>query len=85
MKIKTKRIESHRKGYLQGSPDLMINNLHKHYTGFAIKLKNPNGKRILSYDQSKMLRQYQNNGFKTLVFNDFDHIIEQLIKYFTSV
>ena len=24
-----KRIESHRKGYLQGSPDLIINNLHK--------------------------------------------------------
>ena len=30
-----KRIESQRKGYLQGSPDLIINNLHKHYTGFV--------------------------------------------------
>ena len=80
-----KRIESHRKGYLRGFPDLIINNLHKHYTGFAIKFKNPNGKRILSYDQSKMLRQYQNNDFKTLVFNNFDHIIEQLIEYFRSV
>ena len=59
-----KRIESHRKGYLRGSPDLIINNLHKHYTGFVIEFKNPNGKGILSYDQSKMLRQYQNNGFK---------------------
>ena len=30
-----KRIESHKKGYLRGSRDLIINNLHKHYTGFA--------------------------------------------------
>ena len=29
-----KRIDSFKKGYLRGSPDLVINNLHKHYTGF---------------------------------------------------
>ena len=75
-----KRIESYMKGYLHGSPDLIINNFHKNYTGFAIELKNTNGKGILSYDQSKMLKQYQNNGFKTLVSNDYDYIIEQLIE-----
>ena len=80
-----KRKESYKKGYLRGSPDLIINNLHKNYTGFAIEFKNPNGKGILSYDQSKMLRQYQNNGFKTLVSNDYDYIIEQLIEYFRDV
>ena len=89
MKIKTlhvnKRIESYKKGYLCGSPDLIINNLHKHYTGFAIEFKNPKGNGILSDDQSKMLWQYQNNGFKTLVSNDYDYIIEQLIEYFRDV
>ena len=30
-----KGIVSHKEGYLHGSPDLIINNLHKHYTGFA--------------------------------------------------
>ena len=84
-----KRIESHNKGYLRGSPDLIVNNLHKHHTGFAIEFKNPNGKGLLSYDQSKMLRQYQNNGFKTLISmtmtNDYDYIIEQLIEYFRDV
>ena len=79
------RIDSYRKGYLRGSPDLIINNLHKHYTGFAIEFKNPNSKGIVSPDQSKMLRQYQSNGFKTLVSNDYDHIIEQLIEYFRDV
>ena len=34
-----KRIDSFKKGYLRGSPDLIINNLHKHYTGFCIKLR----------------------------------------------
>ena len=80
-----KRIDSFKKGYLRGSSDLIINNLHKHYTGFCIEFKNPNGKGNLSSDQSMMLRQYQNNGFKTLVSNDYDHIIEQLIEYFRNV
>ena len=80
-----KRIDSFKKGYLHGSPDLIINNLHKHHSGFAIEFKNPNGKGILSPEQSMMLRQYQNNGFKTLVSNDYDHIIEQVIEYFRDV
>ena len=79
------RINSHKKGYLRGSPDLIINNLHKHYTGFCIEFKNPKGNGVLSPDQSMMLRQYENNGFKTLVSNDYDHIIEQLIEYFRDV
>ena len=88
MGIKTlvkKTIVSHQNGYLRGSPDLIINNLHKHYTGFATEFKNPKGIGVLSYDQSKMLRQYESNGFKTIVSNDYDHIIEQLIEYFKDV
>ena len=76
-----KRIDSFKKGYLHGSPDLIINNLHKHYTGFCIEFKSPKGNGVLSPDQSMMLRQYQNNGFKTLVSNDYDQIIE----YFRDV
>ena len=80
-----KRIESHNKGYFRGSSDLIINNLHKHYTGFVTEFKNPRGNGVLSCDQSKMLQQYQNNGFKTLVSNDYDYIIEQLIEYFRDI
>ena len=80
-----KRIDSFKKGYLRGSPDLIINNLHKHYRGFCIEFKNPKGNGVLSPDQSMMLRQYQNNGFKTLVSNDYDYIIEQIIEYFRDV
>ena len=80
-----KRIDSFKKGYLRGSPDLIINNLHKHYTGFYIELKSPKGNGVLSPDQSMILLQYQNSGFKTLVGNDYDHIIEQVIEYFRDV
>ena len=80
-----KRINSFKKGYLRGSPDLIINNLHKHYTGFCIKFKSPKGNGVLSPDQSMILLQYQKNGFKTLVSNDYDHIIKQVIEYFRDV
>ena len=79
-----KRIDSFKKGYLHGSPDLIINNLHKRYSGFAIEMKTPKGNGVLSPDQSMMWRQYRNNGFKTLS-NDYDHIIEQIIEYFRDV
>ena len=71
-----KRIDSIKKGYLRSSPDLVINNLHKCYSGFAIEMKSPKGNDALSPDQSMMLLQYQNNCFKTLVSNDYDNIIE---------
>ena len=80
-----KRIDSFKKGYLCGSPDLIINNLHKHYTGFCIEFKSPKGNGVLSPDQSMILQQYQNNGFKILVSNDYDQIIEQIIEYFRDV
>ena len=80
-----KRIDSFKKGYLRGSADLIINNLHKHYTGFCIEFKSPKGNGVLSPDQSMTLLQYKNNGFKTLVSNDYDHIIEQVIEYFRDV
>ena len=80
-----KQIDSFKKGYIRGSFDLIVLNLHKYHTGLAIEFKNPKGKGILSPDQSKMLRQYENNGFKTLVSNDYDHIIEQIIEYFRDI
>ena len=80
-----KRIDSFKKGYLHGSPDLIINNLHKRYTGFCIEFKSPKGNGVLSPDQSMILLQYQNNGFKTLLSNGYDHIIEWVIEYFRDV
>ena len=49
------RIDSYKKGYLRGSPDLIISNLHKHYTDFAIEFKSPKGNGVQSPDQSMLL------------------------------
>ena len=38
-----KRIDFFKKGYLRGSSDLIINNLHKCYSDFAIEFKSPKG------------------------------------------
>ena len=51
------RIRSFRSGYLRGNLDLIIHDLHKHYTGFAIELKSLKRNDILLPDQSMMLRQ----------------------------
>ena len=39
----------------------------------------------MSEDQSKMMRQYHLHGFKTLVSNDYDRIIEDILEYFKDV
>jgi len=80
-----KRIDSFKKGYLKGSPDLIINNLHKYYSGLVIEFKTPKGNGRLSKEQINMLHQYKLNNFKVLVSNDYDFIIEQLIEYFRDV
>ena len=79
------RYKSHNMGYQKGSPDMIIQNLHKYYSGFAIEFKNPNGNGILSEQQSVILNEYKNNGFKVLVSNDYDEIITELIHYFDGV
>ena len=61
-----KRINSFKKGYLRGSPDLIINNLHKCYSGFCIEFKSPKGNGVLSPDQSMILLQYQTMALKSL-------------------
>ena len=48
-------------------------------------MKSPKGNGVLLPDQSMMLQQYQKNGFKTLVSNDYDQIIEHIIEYFRDV
>ena len=75
-----KRIASFNKGYIKGTPDLIINNLHRYYTGFA-----PKGYGTLSNEQSNILFHYQLNGFKTLVSNHYNRIVEELLVYFRDV
>ena len=80
-----KRLDSYKMGYMKGIPDLLITNLHKKFAGFAIEFKTPKGTGIVSPDQESMLEKYKQNNWKTLLTNDYDDCIVQLVDYFEGV
>ena len=79
------RIKSYNMGYQKGACDLFIGNMHLKYSGFAIEFKTPTGYGKLSKEQEMMLQEYENNNYKTLVSNDYDEIIKEIILYFQGV
>ena len=78
---KDKRTYAYRAGYIAGTGDIVINNLHKQYNGLTIELKTPNGKGKLSDKQHSFLDMSKINGHKILVSNDYDEIIKVIIEY----
>ena len=76
-----KRIKSYNMGYEAGSFDLIINNLNKKYNGFALEFKNPNGRGVVSNKQLEMQKKYEMNNFKTLITNDYNKCIVEIIEY----
>ena len=79
------RLRSYNLGYQKGSPDLIIQNLHNVYSGFAIEFKSPIGYGELSEHQNVMLQEYTNNGFKVLLSNDYDEIIKEMQSLFQKI
>ena len=80
-----KRSQCYYKGYRGGQPDLLILNNHKTYRGFAIELKTPKGNGQMSENQQLYMDMLHQNGFKTLVSNDYDEVVVELTKYFQDV
>ena len=76
-----KRIRSFCKGYQKGQPDLIITNLHKHYSGFCIEFETPKNNGQLSDSQRELLQNYKINNYKCLVSSDYDTIIHQITNY----
>ena len=81
----TKRIDSYKKGYQKGQPDLIITNLHKYYNGFCIEFKTPKDNGIVSKAQKDLLDEYKYNGFKVMISNDYDLIIREVNSYMCNV
>lgn len=77
-----KRIDSARKGYLKGQPDILIVSPYSGYTGFAIELNIPKGWGLLSNTQKGVLTRLEAQKFKTLVSNDYDEVVRELCLYF---
>ena len=76
-----KRQKSFLTGYISGTYDLIIMNAHIRYSGFCIEFKSPTGLGVISDAQKIMEQKYQQNNFKTLISNDYNQILYEIIMY----
>ena len=63
----TKRINSWKKGYQKGQPDIIIMNNHMNYSGFCIRFKSPTNNYQVSEAQLEMKGKYKENGYKFII------------------
>ena len=75
------RTDAYKRGYKGGQPDLILLNKHNNYKGLAIELKTPTGLGVISDKQKNYINSLDNNGFLTLISNNYDEIITTIIKY----
>jgi hypothetical protein len=75
------RLSSVKRGYKNGSPDLMIFEKCNKYIGICVELKSPNGKGKISPEQLEFLNEMKRRDYYILVSNDFGHIIKTITKY----
>ena len=80
-----KRLDSCKKGYLRGTPDLMILNYHKDYRGLCIEFKSPTNNYCVSESQIKMKEKYRSNDYAFILSNDYDKISKNIHKYMAGV
>ena len=80
-----KRLDSYKKGYMRGQPDLMILNYHKDYKGLCIEFKSPTNNYNVSEAQLKMKEKYRDNDYAFILSNDYDKISKNIHKYMAGV
>ena len=76
-----KRLDSYKKGYQRGQPDLMILDFHKDYKGLCIEFKSPTNNYCVSESQLKMKEKYRDNEYAFILSNDYDKISKLIHKY----
>ena len=80
-----KRLDSYKKGYTRGQPDLMILDYHKEYKGLCIEFKSPTNNYYVSESQLKMKEKYCDNDYAFILSNDYDKISKLIHKYMAGV
>ena len=80
-----KRLDSYKKGYSRGQPDLMILDYHKDYKGLCIEFKSPTNNYHVSEAQLKMKEKYRDNDYAFILSNDYDKITKLIHKYMAVV
>ena len=80
-----KRLDSYKKGYQRGQPDLMILDYHKDYKGLCIEFKSPTNNYCVTESQLKMKEKYCDNDYAFILSNDYDKISKLIHKYMAGV
>ena len=80
-----KRLDSYKKGYMRGQPDLMVLDYHKDYKGLCIEFKSPTNNYHVSEAQKEMKKKYVNNGYAFILSNDYDKISKNIHEYMKGI
>ena len=80
-----KRLDSYKKGYMRGQPDLMVLDYHKDYKGLCIEFKSPTNNYHVSEAQKEMKKKYVNNGYAFILSNDYDKISKNIHDYMKGI
>ena len=80
-----KRLDSYKKGYMRGQPDLMVLDYHKDYKGLCIEFKSPTNNYHVSEAQLEMKKKYVNNGYAFILSNDYDKISKNIHEYMKGI
>ena len=79
------RLDSYKKGFQRGQPDIMILDYHKDYKGLCIEFKSPTNYYCITESQLKTKEKYKANDFAHILSNDYDYISKKLHKYMSGV
>ena len=80
-----KRLDSYKKGYTRGQPDLMVLDYHKDYKGLCIEFKSPTNNYHVSEAHLEMKKKYVNNGYAFILSNDYDKISKNIHDYMKGI
>ena len=76
-----KRIDSWKKGYQKGQPDIVIMNCHFKCPGFCVEFNSLTN----NYQISEAQKENQNNGYYFMISNDYDLITRYIDYYMDGV
>ena len=78
------RLEAWSKGYQKGQADLLILQSNNDFSGLCIEFKSPLGSGTLSDSQEQFLFKMNTAKFSVLVSNDYDEIIDTIVRYLAN-
>ena len=78
------RLEAWSKGYQKGQADLLILQTNNDFSGLCIEFKSPLGSGTLSDSQEQFLFKMNTAKFSVLASNDYDEIIDTIVRYLAN-